>query len=57
MQTLELSGRDYEIITIKNLKDLVEKMDHMCEEIRNFRGEMEMLKKQVNDKNVKCYQK
>lgn len=29
----------------KKLKDLVEKMDHMCEEIRNFSGEMEALKK------------
>lgn len=36
---------DYKIITIKIPKDLVETMDHMCEEMRNFSGDMETLKK------------
>lgn len=42
---LKLLEMDYKIIIIKILKDLVETMDYMCEEMRNFSGDMEILKK------------
>lgn len=41
MQILELSKRDYKIITVK----VIEKMGHMCEDMGNFSGEMKTLKK------------
>lgn len=52
MQMLELSEKDYKIIIT------VEKMDHMCEEMRNFSREMETGKKALKKYgNVKCYQR
>lgn len=51
MQMLELSKRDYKIITIK----VIEKMDHMCEDMRNFSGEMKTEKElKENNVTIKC---
>lgn len=53
-QILALSEKDFRIIMINMLKDLMEKVDNMHEQIRNFSKEMEAEKwKMGNIRNIK----